>query len=166
MNERSRRIATRPVDGFTLVELLMTLAIMGVLVLISVPSAQIAVQREKETELRRSLFQIREALDAYKRAADQGRISVQARESGYPPSLDELTVGVPDLRSLTRKNLYFLRSLPKDPFFASPSASASGTWGLRSYASPADEPEAGVDVFDIFSKSDKTGLNGVPYRKW
>lgn len=166
MSTRRYRTEIRRAAGFTLIEVLMTLAIMGVLVLISVPSAQIAIQREKESELRRSLVQIREALDAYKRAADQSRIAVQAGDSGYPHSLDDLTEGVRDLRSPKGKNIYFLRALPKDPFFAAPSASAAETWGLRSYASTADEPEAGVDVFDVFSKSSKVGLNGVPYRKW
>ena len=153
-------------DGFTLIELLMTLAIMGTLVLVAVPAAQVAMQREKESELHRSLIQIREALDAYKRAVDQGRIPAKAGESGYPHTLDELVAGVPDLRSPTRKSLFFLRSLPRDPMVAAPSASAAETWGLRSYASSSEEPQEGDDVFDVYSKSAKTGLNGVPYHRW
>jgi general secretion pathway protein G len=145
----------------------MTLAIMGVLVLVAVPMAQLAVQRDKERDLRQALGQIREALDAYKRAAEQGRITVRAGDSGYPSKLDELVEGVPDLRSPTRKSIYFLRALPRDPMQPTSSASAPAeTWGLRSYSSPPDEPAEGVDVFDVYSKSDKVGLNGVPYRRW
>lgn len=152
--------------GFTFIELMMTLAIMGVLVLVAVPLAQISVQRDKERELRAALMQIREAVDAYKRASEQGRIMVKIDETGYPHSLDELVDGVLDQRSPVRQNLYFLRRLPRDPFFPDSSAKAAETWGIRSYASPPDDPAEGKDVFDVFSKSDQVGLNGVPYNKW
>ncbi|MFC5473800.1 type II secretion system protein [Paraherbaspirillum soli] len=152
--------------GFTFIELMMTLAIMGVLVLVAVPMAQVTIQRDKEHELRRALIQIRDALDAYKRAADQGRIIVKVGESGYPRNLEQLVEGVPDQRSPSRQNLYFLRSLPPDPMYAGAAVKASETWGLRSYASPPDDPSEGDDVFDIHSKSDKQGLNGVPYKQW
>jgi general secretion pathway protein G len=166
VSDRNVSVARR-FNGFTLIELLMTLAIMGVLVLVAVPMAQLAVQREKEHDLRQALTQIREALDAYKRAAEQGRITVRAGDSGYPAKLDDLVDGVPDLRSPTRKSIYFLRAMPRDPMQPTSSASAPAeTWGLRSYASPPDEPSEGVDVFDVYSKSDKVGLNGVPYRRW
>ncbi|SEL57659.1 general secretion pathway protein G [Roseateles sp. YR242] len=152
--------------GFTFIELMMTLAIMGVLVLVAVPMAQVAVQREKERDLRLALAQIREALDAYKRAADQGRVLVRLGESGYPKTLDELVEGVPDQRSPAKKNMYFLRSLPRDPMSTDLNAKAADTWAVRSYASPPDEPQQGEDVFDVFSKSETTGLNGVAYRRW
>jgi general secretion pathway protein G len=152
--------------GFTFIELMMTLAIMAVLVMVSVPMAQLAVQRDKERELRQALVQIREGLDAYKRAADQGRILVRLGESGYPKTLAELVEGVPDQRSPTKQNLYFLRNLPRDPMYPDPAAKAEETWGLRSYASPPDDPAEGADVFDVHSKSDKLGLNGVAYRLW
>ncbi|AIY41401.1 putative secretion system X protein GspG-like [Collimonas arenae] len=159
-----RRFAAR--GGFTFIELMMTLAIMGVLVLVAVPMAQISLQRDKEHELRRALIQIREGLDAYKRAADQGRIVVKIGESGYPKKLDELVEGVPDQRSPSRQNLYFLRSLPPDPMYQGATAKPAETWGLRSYASPPDDPNEGDDVFDVYSKSEKQGLNGVSYRQW
>ena len=154
------------VRGFTFIELMMTLAILGVLVLVAVPMTQVAVQRDKERELRHALVQIREALDAHKRAADQGRIVQKIGDSGYPKSLDELVQGVPDQRSPSKQNLYFLRSLPRDPMHPDPSAKAADTWGLRSYASPPDDPSEGDDVFDVYSRSDKPGLNGVAYRLW
>ena len=145
----------------------MTLAIMAVLISVAVPAAQVVEQRRKEGDLRRSLIEIRQAIDAYKRAADQGRVQTNAGDSGYPPTLDDLVQGVPDLRSQTRQKMYFLRALPKDPMAPSPAASAvAGAWGLRSYASSPDDPQPGADVFDVFSTSSKVGLNGVPYRQW
>jgi general secretion pathway protein G len=152
--------------GFTLIELLVTLSILAVLVLIATPLLQITVQREKEKELRLALIQIREGLDAYKRASDQGRIALRIGDSGYPKSLEDLVKGVPDQRSLTKQNIYFLRRLPEDPMISEKDLDSSQTWGLRSYASPADEPAEGLDVFDVYSKSQKVGLNGVPYAKW
>ena len=152
--------------GFTFVELLVTLAIMAILATVAVPLAQVTVQRQKEQELRASLSQIREALDAYKRASDQGRIEMKLGESGFPKSLDDLWKGVPDQRSPNQQMLYFLRSLPRDPMFEDAPTPAAQTWGLRSYASPPDAPAEGDDVFDIYSKSRKTGLNGVEYALW
>jgi general secretion pathway protein G len=131
-----------------------------------VPMAQLAVQRQREHELRVALADIRAALDAYKRASEQGRIVMKLGESGYPKSLDQLVDGVDDQRSPTRQKLYFLRRLPPDPMAADIGSKAAETWGLRSYASPPDEPSEGDDVFDVYSLSDKRGLNGVPYRKW
>jgi general secretion pathway protein G len=153
--------------GWTLIELMVSLAIMAVLLMVATPVAQLAVQRQKEQDLRAALMQIREALDAYKRAADQGRIEVRVGDSGYPRSLKELVDGVPDQRSPTRQNLFFLRRLPADPMHAEAhSLLPDQTWGLRSYVSAPNEPAEGEDVFDVYSKSDKAGLNGVPYRQW
>lgn len=153
--------------GFSFIELMMTLAIMAVLVTVCVPMAEVARQRGKEHELRVALIQIREALDAYKRAADQGRIELRVGESGYPRSLEDLVAGVPDQKSPTRRLMYFLRALPRDPMTASSEqVPAAGTWGVRSYESPSEAPKAGADVFDVFSSSSGTGLNGVPYKRW
>jgi general secretion pathway protein G len=152
--------------GFTFIELMMTLAIMAVMVTVAVPLAQLTVQRQKEHDLRAALAQIREALDAYKRASDQGRIAVRLGESGYPKSLAQLVDGVDDQRSPSRQKLYFLRRLPRDPIQADTAGPAEDTWGRRSYASPPDDPSEGDDIFDVYSQSDKQGLNGVPYRQW
>jgi general secretion pathway protein G len=151
--------------GFTLIELLVTLTILGVLALIAVPSAQLAVQRQKESDLRRALIEIRGAIDAYKRAAEQGRVQLHAGDSGYPRTLDELVNGVPDQKQPDKRPMYFLRRLPRDPMDDDATAAAD-TWGKRSYASPPDAPAEGEDVFDVYSRSTKVGLNGLEYRQW
>lgn len=154
------------VQGFTFIELMITLAILALLAGMAVPMAQIEVQRGKERDLRIALVEIREAIDAHKRAADLGRIAVKSGESGYPKSLDDLVNGVPDQQSAKREVLYFLRSIPPDPMLVEPGMTHAMGWGKRSYKSPPDKPAEGEDVFDIYSRSEKIGLNGVAYRKW
>jgi general secretion pathway protein G len=151
--------------GFTLVELVVTVAIVGVLATVTLPLAQLTVQRQKEQELRVALRQIREAIDAYKRAADEGRVARRADESGYPRTLQTLVAGVEDAKQLDRRKIYFLRRLPRDPF-ADAAADPAQTWGKRSYASPPETPSEGTDVYDVYSLAAGTGLNGIPYRSW
>jgi general secretion pathway protein G len=153
--------------GFTIIELVMTLAIISLLATAVVPSAQLVFQRERETELRASLRTIRGAIDAYKRASDSGRIKKELDKSGYPPNLQSLVDGVDDASSPKEGvKIYFLRRLPRDPFWPEATTPAADTWGLRSYASAPDDPQPGDDVYDVHSRSSRTGLNGVPYRDW
>lgn len=152
------------VTGFTLVELLVVMAVLGILAMAAMPLAEVSVQRDREQELRRGLWQIRDAIDAYKRAVDTGHVAVSAGVSGYPTNLQVLVEGVPDAKA-TGQTQYFLRRVPRDPF-ADESVSAADSWGLRSYASAPESPRAGADVYDVYSRSNKIGLNGVALRDW
>ena len=152
--------------GFTLLELMVTLAIVAVLGLLTVPVLQISVQRAKEQELRTALHEIRGALDAYKRAAEANDIEVPPEASGYPPNLEMLVSGVPWRDPQKKGKLYLLRRLPRDPMNPQTELSPVATWGQRSYASEASDPQSGADVFDVYSLSNKLGLNGIPYSAW
>jgi general secretion pathway protein G len=152
--------------GFTLIELVITVAIVAVLASVALPLNELVVQRAKEQDLRRALRDVREAIDAYKQASDEGRIQKKVGESGYPRELAELVAGVEDQKDPKKKRIYFLRRLPRDPFAADADMAPVETWGLRSYASPPDEPKEGEDVYDVFSRSQRSGLNGRPYREW
>jgi general secretion pathway protein G len=147
------------VKGFTLVELLIVVAIVALLASIAAPLAELGYQRGKEQELRVALREIREAIDAYKRAGDEGKIERKADSSGYPPTLETLVEGVEEKSNPERRKIFFLRRIPKDPL-------TGGEWGLRSYASTAAEPQPGRDVYDVFSRSDEVGINKIPYREW
>jgi general secretion pathway protein G len=153
-------------QGFTLIEVLITAAIVATLASIALPLSELAAQRSKETELRRALQQIRDALDAYKRASDEGRILRATDQSGYPPTLVALVDGVSDAKSPSHAQIYFLRRIPRDPLYADTTTPAERTWGLRSYESPPTDPKPGKDVFDVYSLSARTGLNGIPYKEW
>lgn len=152
--------------AFTLIELLATVAIVAVLALAATPMIEVSARRAQEAELRSALRSLRGAIDAYKTAVDEGRIARRADESGYPRSLEVLAAGAIDAKDPQQRRIYFLRRIPRDPFAPDPALKGAETWGLRSYASPPEAPAAGDDVFDVYSLSARTGLNGVPYREW
>jgi general secretion pathway protein G len=152
--------------GFTLVELVVVVAVVGLLATGAMPLGKMLTQRMKETELRTALRDVRAGIDAYKRAVVDGRIQVKVDDAGYPPSLNALVEGVEDGKDPKKAKIHFMRRLPRDPFFPDPSAKAADTWGLRSYKSSTSNPQAGEDVYDIYSLARGVGLNGIPYRQW
>ncbi|MGZ8270871.1 MAG: type II secretion system protein [Methylophilus sp.] len=159
-------------SGFTLIELIVTIAIVAILASATMPLLQLTVQRNKESELHANLRQVRDAIDAYKTAYDEGRIELKTEgKSGYPPNLEVLVEGVVDKSDPnSKRKLKFLRRIPSDPMLpkneAGSSIDANSMWGMRSYDSSADSPAAGEDVYDIYSLSLLTGTNGIPYAQW
>ncbi|MBN2409625.1 MAG: type II secretion system protein [Candidatus Aminicenantes bacterium] len=164
-------------QGFTLVEMLVTLTILAILATAIMPLAKIAVKREKEIELRRNLRLLREAIDAYKKMADEKKIEIEEDSEGYPPDLETLVNGVeiqgeasapsPGSRPAPKKTreepkiIKFLRRIPKDPM------TDSTDWGLRSYQDdPDDDVWGGENVYDVYTKSLGTALDGSKYRDW
>lgn len=158
-------MTTRQTCGFTLIELLVTLALISLFATMALPLAELTVKRSQEAELRAALRTIREALDAYKQAGDDGRIAVRPGDSGYPKNLNILVEGVEDLQSPEKKQLHFLRRIPPNPL-ADPALKAEKSWGQRSYKSPYDRPRPGDDVYDVYALSMEAGINGVPYNEW
>lgn len=155
--------------GFSLIELMVSLAIIAVMASVATPMIQLTVQRQKEQQLQEALQEIRRAIDAYKKAADDGRIKKNADQSGYPPNLQILVDGVEDVKSVKHARMRFLRRIPQDPMrlkSESSSQSSGQSWGLRSYDSPPDQPRYNQDVYDVYSLSPRVGLNGVPYAQW
>ncbi|MCY1446018.1 type II secretion system protein G [compost metagenome] len=151
--------------GFTLIEVVVTLALVGLLAAMAAPLTETVIRRGKEQELKMALYQIRDAIDAYKRAADAGHIEKSVGSNGYPPNLQVLVEGVRDVRSAKGAKFYFLRRIPSDPL-VKPHAKATDSWGLRSYDSSLDNPRDGEDVFDVYSLARGKGLNGIAYREW
>jgi general secretion pathway protein G len=153
-------------SGFTLIEMIVTVALVAIIASVATPFVKLHEQRAKERELKEVLREIRTAIDAYKQAGDEGRIARSMDSTGYPDSLDELVTGVEDKRNAKGKKIFFLRRVPRDPMHPALSGPAQDSWGKRSYASEADDPQEGADVYDVFSLSDRKGTNGIPYREW
>jgi general secretion pathway protein G len=143
--------------GFTLIELIVATAILVVLTGLAVPLARVTIKREKEHELRRDLWEMRDAIDRYKDAADRGAFQIKVGTEGYPPDLQTLVDGV----DVGGKKVRFLRRIPNDPM------TDSTDWGLRSMQDdPTSDSWGGQDVFDVFTKSDGMGLDGTKYKDW
>lgn len=146
-------------------EVLVTLAIIAILATMATPIALNAAKKQKEAELKQALAEIRKAIDTYKADSEAERIPRLKSESFYPRSLGELVNGVNDLKNPGQK-IFYLRQLPRDPFFKNKNAAPDKTWGLRNSQSTNENPQPGADVFDVYSTSPDTGTNGIPYRKW
>jgi general secretion pathway protein G len=143
--------------GFTLLELIVAATILAVLTLMALPLARITIQREKEKQLRQALWEMRDAIDRYKDAADRGAFQIKVDSFGYPPDLDTLVKGV----DVQGKKIRFLRSVPVDPM------TKSNEWGLRSMQDdPQSDSWGGQNVFDVYTKSEGTALDGSKYKDW
>ena len=137
--------------GFTLIELVVTVAIIGVLTSAAMPLVRLEAQRERESELHQSLRILRNAIDAYKEAADTGHVKMELGDSGYPPNLQVLVDGAEDIQSEKKVMMYFLRRVPRDPMFPDATVAAADTWGLRqkrrnSGGKPRGQPRVGTHI--------------------
>ena len=169
---RARRLQATPgmkASGFTLIELVIAVAIVAVLASAALPLNELVVQRAKEQDLRRALREIRSALDAHKQACDDQRIpkcDKVSGASGYPKRLEDLVEGIEDQKNPKREKIYFLRRIPRDPFATDAALSDAATWSKRAYSSPPDDPRDGDDVFDVYTAAPGKGINGRPYKEW
>ena len=151
--QRRRRSAS----GFTLVELIVATAILAILSTMALPLARLSIKREKERELRYDLWQMRDAIDRYKDAADRQAFQIKVGSEGYPPDLETLVNGV----DVGGKKLKFLRKIPVDPM------TGQTEWGLRSMQDdPASDSWGGQNVFDVYTKAQGTALDGSKYKEW
>ncbi len=144
--------------GFTLLELIVAATILAVLTMMALPLARITIQREKEKQLRAALWEMRDAIDRYKDAAEQGKFQTKVDSMNYPPDLDTLVKGV---EAQGGKKIRFLRSIPVDPM------TKNKEWGMRSMQDDADSDSwGGQNIFDVYTKSEGTALDGTKYKDW
>ena len=156
--------------GFTLIEMVVVVAIVGILATAALPLQQMALRRSQEAALREGLRSLRGALDAHRRAVESRQIAAGADGTPWPATLDALVRGLPlvDETGQPRSDgsrLYLLRRLPREPF-ADPALPAAETWALRASNSPPEAPAPGRDVFDVGSRSEAMALDGSRYRDW
>jgi general secretion pathway protein G len=143
--------------GFTLVELIVATTLLLILTSLALPLARVVIKRERERDLRRALWSMRDAIDRYKDAADQGKFQIKVGSEGYPPDLQTLVDGV----DVGGKKLKFLRRIPIDPM------TGNTEWGMRSMQDDPDSDSWGGDnVFDVFTKSQGTALDDTHYKDW
>lgn len=152
--------------GFSYIEIIFTVAILALLATSATPYLENTITRKNEKVLREGLREIRGAIDAYKAAYDAGKMTKIIGESGYPKTLEVLEEGITDITTPDKRKIRFIRKIPADPMYDGQPTSAANTWGKRSYASEADDPQEGNDVFDVYSSSTKKGLNGISYNQW
>jgi len=152
--------------GFTLIELVVTVMIVALLASGAMPIAQLTIQRNKETELKQALRQIREAIDQYKKAADEGLVKKTLDQTGYPQSLEVLEHGVINQKDSKGRVIKFIRKIPRDPMSNNSDLEPAETWAKRSYASDVNAPAEGADVFDVRSRSTKKAIDGTIYNTW
>lgn len=153
-----REESTKSKRGFTLLELIVAATILTILTLMALPLARITIQRDKERRLRHALWEMRDAIDRYKDAADRGTFQIKADSNGYPPDLDTLYKGI---EGQGGKKYRFLRSIPTDPM------TNGKDWGLRSMQDDPDSDSwGGQNVFDVYTKSEGTALDGTKYKDW
>jgi general secretion pathway protein G len=152
------RPGTKSSRGFTLLELIVAAGILTILTMMALPLARVTIQREKERQLRKDLWEMRDAIDRYKNAADMNMFQSKVDSQGYPPDLETLVKGV-EIQG--GKKMRFLRSIPIDPM------TKSKEWGMRSMQDdPDSESWGGQSVFDVYTKSEGTGLDGTKYKEW
>jgi general secretion pathway protein G len=153
----SMSVRPRQQRGLTIIELIVAITIMLILTGMAVPLGRVVVKRQKERELRRDLWEVRDAIDRYKDLADQGAFQIKLGSEGYPPDLQTLVNGV----DINGKKVRFLRHIPVDPM------TNSTEWGLRSMQDDPDSDSWGGDnVFDLHTKSEATALDGTKYNTW
>jgi general secretion pathway protein G len=157
LKRQSKIDSRRPTSGITLIELIVAITILAIIVGAALPIARITIKREKERELRRALWEMRDAIDRYKDAADKGAFQIKVGSEGYPPDLETMVEGV----DVQGKKVRFLRRIPKDPM------TGKTEWNLRSLQDdPATTSWGGQNVFDVSSKSEGTALDGTKYKDW
>lgn len=167
MMPKGESLQPRMRSGFTLIELMVSLTIVAIMASVATPMVQLTLQRQKEQQLREHLRELRHAIDAYKKAADDGQVKKNADATGYPPNLQVLVEGVEDAKNPKHTKIRFLRRIPQDPMLRMQANSGSQLgWGLRSYDSPPEQPRYTQDVYDVYSLSPQVGINGVPYAQW